>query len=176
MMREGAKLASYRLLADALAGIEDARWEIVIAGDGEGRRDVERSFARFGAGRVRFTGALDRTGVAQLLSTSDLFVWPAIDEAFGMALLEAQALALPVVAGRSDGVSAIVDDGATGLLPRYGDAAAFAAAVRRLIEDEALRRAMARAACAYASDRHDVASAALRLDAFLARVRARRPC
>lgn len=176
MMREGAKLASYRLLADALARIGDARWELAIAGDGEARRDVEQAFARFDASRVRFAGALDRGGVARLLCAADLFVWPAIDEAFGMALLEAQAFGLPVVAGRSGGVSAVVDDGTAGLLPRYGDAAAFAAAMRRLIEDDALRSAMGRAALARVRERHDVAPASARLDAFLARVRARRAC
>ena len=55
-------------------------------------------------------------GSRRHLREADLFVWPAINEAFGMALLEAQASALPVVAGASGGVGGIVASGETGLL------------------------------------------------------------
>jgi hypothetical protein len=63
-----------------------------------------------------------------------------------MALLEAQASALPVVAGASGGVAGIVASGETGLLVPPGDAAEFAAAVRRLIVNNDVRAAMAAAA------------------------------
>ena len=53
--------------------------------------------------------------MAAALADSDLFVWPAINEAFGMALLEAQASGLPVVAGASGGVRGIVADRETGM-------------------------------------------------------------
>ena len=52
-----------------------------------------------------------------------------------MALLEAQAAGLPVVAGRSGGVPSVVADGETGLLAPEGDAAAFAEAVGALLAD-----------------------------------------
>jgi len=170
MMRPGAKLASYRLLADALAQIAFLPWELVIAGDGEARHDVEAAFARFDSGRIRMVGFLNAPTVAAWLRGSDVFVWPAIDEAFGMALIEAQACGLPVVAGNGGGVAGVVASGRTGLLVPVGDAAAFAAAIHRLLKEPELRRRMASEAPAYAKAAHDLPAAASRLDAVLRRV------
>ena len=175
MMRERAKLASYRLLANALRRIESLPWTLAIVGDGEARTDVAHAFARFGQRRVRFLGALDATGVAAALRDSEAFVWPAIDEAFGMALLEAQACGVPVVAGRSEGVAAIVADGRSGLIAPARDAAAFAAAVKRIVEDASLRASLAHGAIDYVRETHDLAPAARSLDRFLAEVAAARP-
>ncbi|HUC71051.1 MAG TPA: glycosyltransferase, partial [Stellaceae bacterium] len=89
--------------------------------------------------------------------------WPAVNEAFGMALLEAQASGLPVVAGASGGVAGVVAHELTGLLVAPGEAAAFAAAVRRLLVDCDLRRRFGDAARRRVSARHDLAAAAARL-------------
>src|SRR5207237_33788 len=123
-------------LAAALAQLLDVPWSLDIVGDGPARAEVEAALAPLGA-RVTYYGALDAAGVTAALAQADLFVWPAINEAFGMALLEAQASGLPVVAGASGGVGDIVVPGMTGLLAPPGDADAFAAAVRRLILDPA---------------------------------------
>jgi glycosyltransferase involved in cell wall biosynthesis len=173
MMREGAKLASYRVLATALAALPDLPWKLSIVGDGPMRASVEESFAPFAA-RVRFVGARQREDIAGLLAASDVFVWPAVDEAFGMAFLEAQACGLPVVGADTPGVGCVVDAGATGLLCPMGDAAAFAAAMRTLITDPALRQRMGRAARRHVRERHDVPVAAARLDAMLRAAVARR--
>ena len=65
-----------------------------------------------------------------------------------MAILEAQAAGLPVVAGRSGGVAAVVRDGETGLLTAPGDATAFAQGLRALLSAPEKRHAMGRAAAA----------------------------
>ena len=167
MMRPGDKLASYRLLGAALAELADLPWSLDIVGDGTARREVEAALAPLG-GRVRWRGALDDAAVAAALAAADLFVWPAINEALGMALLEAQASGLPVVAGASGGVAGIVAAGETGLLAPPGDIAAFAAAVRALILDGDRRRAMGLAARRKALAEHDLPVAARRLAAALA--------
>ena len=118
--------------------------------------------------RIRWRGALGESAVAAALADADLFVWPAINEAFGMALLEAQASGLPVVAGASGGVSAVVADGTTGILVPPGDPVRFAAALRLLIRDSGRRTAMGMAARARILRDHDLAPAALRLRAILA--------
>ncbi len=169
MMRPGDKLASYRLLGAALAMLLDLDWSLDIVGDGLARREVEAALARLGA-RVRYRGALDEPGVAAALGEADLFVWPAINEAFGMALLEAQASGLAVVAGESGGVGGIVVSGETGLLTPPGDAAVFAASVRRLIRDPDSRSAMGAAARAKIEREHDLPGAAERLAAILGRL------
>ena len=84
---------------------------------------------------MRFAGALPHAELPAVYAGADLYLWPAINEAYGMAFLEAQAAGLPVVAGRTGGVPAVVADGVTGMLTPIGDAAAFAAAVGRLLDD-----------------------------------------
>ena len=173
MMRRGDKLESYRLLAASLGLLSDLDWSLEIVGDGEARGEVAAALAPFGA-RIRWRGALDEAAVAAALADSDLFVWPAINEAFGMALLEAQASGLPVVAGASGGVSGIVTDRESGLLVPPGDPIAFAAALRHLILDPDRRAAMGAAARARVRREHDLPAAAARLRAILARLRERR--
>ena len=133
MMRPGAKLASYRLLADALAtrsrSLPD--WELVLVGDGTARGDVEAAFARFDVADPLRRLPGPPAEVASWLRASDLYVWPAIDEAFGMAFIEAQACGLPVIAGNGGGVSPASSRRiARGLLAPLGDAASFAHAIR----------------------------------------------
>lgn len=173
MMRQGDKLASYRLLAAALARLADLDWSLDIVGDGEARGEVAAEFAALGP-RIGWRGALNESGVAAALADADLFVWPAINEAFGMAMLEAQASGLPVVAGASGGVSGIVADGKTGILVPPGDPVAFAAAVHLLIGDRDRRMAMGTAARARVLREHDLAAAASRLHAIFAGLHERR--
>jgi glycosyltransferase involved in cell wall biosynthesis len=169
MMRDGDKLASYRLLGAALERLLDLPWSLDIIGDGPARSEVERALAPLGA-RVRYCGMLDDDATAAALAGADLYLWPAINEAFGMALLEAQASGLPVVAGASGGVDAIVIGGATGLLVAPGDVQAFAAAARRLIGDPRARNAMGAAAQWKARREHHLPQAADRLAAVIDRL------
>jgi glycosyltransferase involved in cell wall biosynthesis len=167
MMRPGDKLASYRVLGTALANLLDLPWTLEVIGEGPARAEVAAALAPLGD-RVSFAGALDEAGIAARLAAADLFVWPAINEAFGMALLEAQASGLPVVSGNSGGVGDIVADGATGLLVPPGDAAAFAAAVRTLLGDPALCAQFSAAARDKVRREHDLPSAAARLADIIA--------
>lgn len=162
MMRRGDKLASYRLLGEALEQLLDLEWTLDIIGDGPARCDVAQALAMLG-NRVTYYGALAETEIAARLSGADAMVWPAINEAFGMALLEAQASGLPVVAGDSGGVSSIVANGETGWLAPPGDGVAFANAVRRLLESRDLRIEMGRAARDKTLRLHDLTTAAERL-------------
>lgn len=166
MMRPGDKLASYRLLGDALGRLMDRRWRLLVIGDGEARSAVASALAPLGR-RVAWAGALAPDAVAMPLAAADLLVWPALREAFGMALLEAQAAGVPVVAGRIGGVPSIVADGETGLLTPEEDAVGFAHAVATLLDDPARRVAMGRAAVDYVERRHGLPAAAQALDRIL---------
>jgi glycosyltransferase involved in cell wall biosynthesis len=156
MMRKGDKLASYRLLAEALQHV-DRPWQLLIVGDGEARADVQRAFKPV-AGGVFLLGALPRTKLPEIASACDLCVWPAVNEAFGMALLEAQACGLPVVAGAWGGVPAIIADGKTGWLSKPGDAGAFGADLDFALDADLA--AIGKAAQANALAKHDIAGAA----------------
>ncbi len=162
MMRPGDKLASYRLLGDALRRVTDRYWVLLVAGDGPARGDVTAAL-NFGD-RVRYLGTLEREGIDRLHAAADLGAWPAINEAYGMALLEAQAAGLPLVVGDRDGIRQFVGEGETALLVRTGDAAAFAAALASLLDAPTRRAAMADAAVARVRLEHDLPEAVRLLD------------
>jgi glycosyltransferase involved in cell wall biosynthesis len=167
MMRPGDKLASYRLLGEALAPLRDVPWQLLVIGDGPARESVEAALAPLGE-RVRHAGALAPDRMPQTLAATDLFVWPAVNEAWGMAILEAQAAGLPVVAGRFGGVAQLVADGRSGILTPPHDVAAFTKAVRDLLESPQRRTLYAAAALAKVAAEHDMAAVGATLDAILA--------
>jgi glycosyltransferase involved in cell wall biosynthesis len=164
MMRYGDKLASYQILANALSHLLDLPWSLEVIGDGPARCVVEGALYPFGE-RVTWAGEIGPMEIARRLGSADLCVWPAVNEALGMALLEAQASGVPVVAGAAGGVSEIVVHGVTGLLVPPTDTLAFALAVRGLLIDRQRCTAMAEAARGRVRAEHDISSAARRLNA-----------
>ena len=167
MMRRDAKLASYQLLAAALALVNRIAWRLALVGDGEARLEVEQLFAPFGE-RVSFLGQVDGDRLPALYAAADLYVWPACNEAYGMALLEAQAAGLPVIAGREGGVPDIVADGESGILVAPRAPGELATAIGWLLTDPERREAMGMAARNRVLARHDLAPARERLAAALA--------
>jgi glycosyltransferase involved in cell wall biosynthesis len=164
MMRAGDKLASYRILAEAIQRLHDLPWQLVIAGDGAVRAEVEKLFDR----RARFLGSLGQRRIAEVLAASDLFAWPAVNEAYGMALLEAEAAGVPVVSCATRGVPDVVLDGRTGVLVPYGDEDAFADALRALLVDQERRRALGREAARYVAAERSLEAAGARIGSALA--------
>jgi glycosyltransferase involved in cell wall biosynthesis len=95
--------------------------------------------------RVHFTD--DWVGdMPALYAATDIVVLPTFREGLPQVALEAGAMGVPVVSTRVPGVVNAVQDGVTGLLVPAGESAPFADAVRRLIEDAALRTALGSAA------------------------------
>ena len=170
MMREGDKLASYRMLAGALGRLQDLRWRLLVAGDGTARAAVESALGAAIPGRAVVLGALGMAEIAQLNAASDLCVWPAVNEAYGMAMLEAQAAGLPVVSCATRGVPDVVEHGRTGLLAPAGDEAALAALVRELLLDAGKRARMGDAARTFVANERSLIAAAARLQEFFARI------
>ena len=110
---------------------------IVVVGDGEAREDVARIFAPLQS-RVSMLGLLGRDDIYSILTAGDIYVWPAVNEAYGMALLEAQACGLPVVAADVGGIPLIVEHGETGLLAERNDVETFGDHVSTLLRQPAL--------------------------------------
>lgn len=164
MMREGAKLASYRVLAEALASLDSSRYRLTIAGDGPYRNEVEALMQGF---PVTFAGELGAPAMARLYASHDLFVWPAVREAFGFVFLEAQAAGLGVVGGATFGVPDIVSQGASALLAPEGDAPALATILAGLLGDPFRVSTMGEAARAHIRAHHTLDAGAARLDEFL---------
>ena len=172
MMRAGDKQDSYAVLAETLARLAPLDWHLLVAGDGPRRGAITAALEAAAPGRTRWLGLVAEADLPAVYAAVDLLVWPALREAFGMALVEAQASGLPVVAGRSGGVPDIVVDGSTGLLCAPGDPAALATAIGALLTDADGRRQMGEAAGRHAAAALNLSAAAAVLDATLTRVAA----
>ena len=126
----------HRTLIEAARLVPEA--EFVIAGDGELRAELERLAE---GSNVRLLGARD--DVPEVLASLDVFAFPSLFEGLCLAVIEAQAAGVPVVATPVGGIRETVVDGETGLVVPAGDPSALAAAIRRLLEDRPAAEAMA---------------------------------
>jgi glycosyltransferase involved in cell wall biosynthesis len=140
----------HRVLLDAMAGARQAgaQLSLLVAGEGAERTALEAQVSALGLqGHVRFAGRRD---VRPLLAAADVFVFPSLYEAVGIALLEAMACARPVVASRTGGIPDVVEDGVSGMLTTPGDALGLARALAALERDPERRRTLGKAARARA--------------------------
>jgi glycosyltransferase involved in cell wall biosynthesis len=138
----------------------------VVAGDGSGRAQVEAALERAAPGRACFLGTLEARQLANTYAACDLYAWPAVNEAYGMSLLEAQAAGLPVVSVATRGVPDVVIDERTGVLVK--EVAALAGALRALLTDRPRLERMGRAAAAFIHRERSLDAAAQRLGKILA--------
>ncbi len=138
-----AAVKNYHTLLAAWAMIapDHAGWKVVVYGVGPQMKALKAEAARLG---VHDTFLLEghRGDLGEEYARASIFCHPAHFEGFGLSAAEALALGMPVVAfADCPGVTEFVFDGENGLLvDRAGGAAALAAALGRLIEDETLRR------------------------------------
>jgi glycosyltransferase involved in cell wall biosynthesis len=135
---------------------------LIVVGDGPERERLEAEAGRLGvAARVRFLG--ESSQVAEILRASDAFVLSTHGEGMSNALLEAMACGLPSLASRSVGGAAELLEPDRGLLLPDGDAEAWAAAIRRLLGEPALRASLGAAAAAFVAAELSLEAAADRL-------------
>jgi glycosyltransferase involved in cell wall biosynthesis len=110
-----------------------------IAGDGPARAALEREATRLGVrDRITFHGHCSRAKVQGLLAGASMLAHPGANEAFGLAVLEARAAGVPVVAMASGGLPELVDHGRQGLLARTRSE--FHDFIARMTLDAELRR------------------------------------
>ena len=119
---------------------------LVVGGTLPGARDtlreLEAAVQRRGLGHAfTFTGHVP--DARALIELMDVFVSLAVDEAFGIALLEAMALGVPVIAAPSGGPREIIEDGTSGLLAPSTTPESVADAVERILRDRELRERLA---------------------------------
>jgi glycosyltransferase involved in cell wall biosynthesis len=106
--------------------------------------------------RAHLTGWLDDVG--PLLAALDVYVSASHTESFGLAIVEAMALGLPVVATETEGAQEIINRDDIGVLVRVGDSEAMANALLRLLEDAHARKRIGALARATARTRFSLAT------------------
>jgi len=156
-------LKNHRLLLGQVAPLarDIPALELVLIGDGPLGDELRAHAQALGiAGRVHFAGTRD--DVDRLLPALDAFVLPSRTEGLSIALLEACAAGLPVVASAVGGNPEIIEDGRTGLLFPDDDGDALLATLRTLLADAPLRDRLGRDARAWV-ERH-ASLAAVRAD------------
>ena len=113
------------LTLDHLPGLQ-----VLIVGDGPERGRLESLARVLGLeARVRFVG--EQRDVRPYLAALDLFVAPSRTEGMGLAIVEAMAAGIPVVAARVGGIPEVLEDGAAGWLVDGGDPSVWAQAIAR---------------------------------------------
>ena len=131
-------------LAQVITAIPNIR--LVFLGDGELRGDLSGQVKTLGLEKhVLFPGM--RSDVPEIISCSDLFVLPSVNEGFGVVLLEAMAMRCPIVATNVGGVPEVVLDGETGILVPPGDPVPLARGIIQLLKDPSIALKMAE--CGY---------------------------
>lgn len=128
-------------------------WRCHFVGDGPDREALEQQSLEAGVSEwITFHGRQMRDEVSKLLREADVVVAPSVPSSDGrregipVALMEAMATGVPVVASRLSGIPELVEDGVSGLLTPPGDAPALAGALEQLWLDPGLRLRLGKAA------------------------------
>lgn len=123
----------------------ERRVRLILVGDGEDRPGLEELARRVGVWeRVSFIGRVRHDEVPRWLNSLDVYVAASrLDsESFGVAVVEASACGVPVVVSDAGGLPEVVRHEETGIVVPRNDPEALAAALRRLVVDDALRARM----------------------------------
>jgi len=143
------------LQAAALVAATCPAVSFLVVGGGSLYENLRREAASLGlAERVIFTGP--RRDVARLLAVCDVSVISSLKEGMSNSIMESMAAGKPVVATRVGGNPELIQDGETGFLTQPGDVVALANAIRRIVEDPPLARALGLQARARISQRFSV--------------------
>jgi glycosyltransferase involved in cell wall biosynthesis len=112
-----------------------AHFELAVVGSGAEAERIGRSSAGL---PVRMIGGQDNGTALAWMASGDAFVLSSRYEPFGLVVLEAMGLGIPVIASAEGGPSEIIEDGVNGLLFPQGDAHALRDAILRLMSDRDL--------------------------------------
>ncbi len=129
--------------------------QVLLVGDGPAREDLVRlAYDLKIADRVVIFHSMEDTRIP--LAVMDLFAAPSLQEGFGLAIVEAMASGVPVVASNAGGPAEIIEENISGLLVPPNDPASLERAIRTLLADSERRRRIAEAARRRAKEQFDM--------------------
>jgi glycosyltransferase involved in cell wall biosynthesis len=126
------------VFAQVLAALQarGVRFRVLVVGEGPARASFAEQVPQ-----AAFAGFQSGDDLGRAVASMDILFNPSVTETWGQVTSEAMAAGVPVVAARATGAVDLVRDGVTGFLVAPDDIAGYAAAIARLVEDHALRRA-----------------------------------
>lgn len=134
------RVKGYHDLINAVSMLPNCDWHLLCIGEDEGIQDnVMKQVADLGL-RSRVTLMGPRTDIPEILSITDIYVLASYREGMPRSIIEAQAMAIPVVATNIRGSREIVIDNETGFLVPTHDPAAIRQSIQRLVDDSVLRK------------------------------------
>jgi glycosyltransferase involved in cell wall biosynthesis len=159
-----------RMLQSAPADLA-RRLRLLIVGEGRLRGELERAIAAAGLGdKVRLAG--NRSDIAEILRSLDLYAMPSLWEGLSLAMLEAMAAGLPLIISDVGGAAEVLGDNEFGVRVPPGDVDALARAMLALATDDAALQRLGRAARQRVREHYDLRERVARLaacyDALLA--------
>ncbi len=148
-----------------------ARVSLEIAGDGPEEDNLKTLARRLGVYEdIVFRGWMEHADLPAFLQGLDIFALPSTYEGFGVAAVEASAMALPIVATNVYGIPDVVLDGHTGLLTPSRDPRALADALAKLVEDSEMRHTLGEAGREYVASQYDWQQNTAQMDTLYERV------
>lgn len=134
------KLKGYEFSIRAIKKLIDEGIEVdyIIIGSGELLDELTRLAIDLQIEqKVHFLGTKSESQVRDILQKADIYIHPSLTESLGLAVLEACAMSLPVVASKVGGIPEIIQDNVNGLLVEPGDSDALAKAIKNLVYNPA---------------------------------------
>jgi glycosyltransferase involved in cell wall biosynthesis len=165
---------NHALLIEAFSRLQARRprARLLIVGTGPLEQELRAQAEASAPGAVIFTGA--RNDIPDIMAASDVVVLCSAREPFGKALLEAMAVAKPVIGTAVDGIPEVIADGETGLLIPSDDCTALAGAMERLFSDPEMGAKMGRAGQLRAQELFDIRRSVERFQAIYSELYATR--
>ncbi|HHT7191152.1 TPA: glycosyltransferase family 4 protein [Bacillus cereus] len=143
----------HKVLFDALSKMEKKytdNMKVLIAGDGEMRDALEKQVASLGLSMVEFLG--ERDDVPNILSETDIFVLPTLNDSLPISIIEAMHSGSCVISTISGGIPELVHHEQTGILLEPGDVNKLVDALKLVIENEDERKRLGENARAFAKE------------------------
>lgn len=171
-----ARLSPDKRILDACKAVLDAAREIpgiclAIAGDGTQRGQIQEWVRLHGESRIRLLGLLPWERLATLYRISDVMLFPATREKFGMVVIEALASGVPVIAYNKSGAARdLIESGKNGFLVEEEDVPRMTERLIQLLSDDSLRHEMKARAVDVVGE-HDVRVEARKFAAALEKAR-----
>lgn len=142
------RLTKHKGVDYLIRAAKNIRGTILILGDGPERQNLEKLIKSQKTTNVKILGWIqsgDQLGFHAFYARADVFVAPSVwQEPFGLVILEAMASKKPVVATHTGGVTSIIKDGLNGFLVKTKDSKALAEKINMLLDDEKLRKRIAK--------------------------------